>query len=89
LRISGDVAQRLAQTSRPLDWDERREIIHISAFVFRVEPVISRRDRDGLLSHFFAQRFFHQSHIEMRSVVRSDDKIRMLRNVRFAFDFRI
>ena len=54
----GNVAQRLAQTSRALDRNERREIVHIGAFVFRVEPVISRRDRDGLFRRRLCRELF-------------------------------
>ena len=89
LQNARDVAQRLTQTSRALDGNERREIVHISAFVFRVEPVISRRDRDGLFRHVFAESFFDQARVEMRSVIRRDDKIGVHRNICFAFDLRV
>jgi len=41
-------------------------------------------DRDRLLGDIFAQSFFNEARVDMRSVIRSDYEINVLRHVRFA-----
>ncbi len=78
--------QRLPQTSRSFDGNKRREVVHIRSLVLRIEPVVGRRDRDGLLGDALAESFLNKAGVDMRCVIRSDDKIHVLRNICFALD---
>ena len=78
--------KRLAKRTRPLDRHQRREIVHVRSLIFRVEPVIGCGDGYGLLGNIFPQRAFHQTGIDVRSVIRRDDEIGVQRHVRLSFE---
>src|ERR1044072_5951025 len=81
------MTQRLSQRPRTFHRHEVREVFHHCGFVLRVEEIISSRKRHEIFTKL-AERHLRQPHVEVRSVVRRDEEIRVRWNVRSSLVMR-
>src|SRR5690349_15456189 len=81
------VTQRLSQRTRALHRHEIRKVLHHRAFVLRVEEVVSSCERNEIFAKL-AERHLRQTHVEVRTMIRSDEEVRVRRNVRTSFVVR-
>ena len=69
-------------------WGRVREVVHVGALVFVIEKVIGGCKRYHV-TPVFAERYLHETDVEVRRVVGRGDKIRMGRDVRTPRDLGI
>src|SRR6185369_10073115 len=72
---------------RPLHRHEVREVFHHRALVLRIEEVIRGRESDEIFPKL-TKRHLRETHVEVRSVISRDEKIRVWRDVRTSFVMR-
>ena len=78
------MTQRLAQRSRALHGHQVRKVFHVSALVFCVKEIIGRRQCHQIRPGF-SKCHLYQSHVQMRTMISSHDKIRVIRDVGLPF----
>src|SRR5215213_11179 len=74
------MTQRLPQRACPLHRHKVRKIFHHCALVLRIEEIIGSGKRHEVLP-ILTKRHLGQTHVQVRSVVRSDKEICMRRNI--------
>ncbi len=81
------MAQGLPQRTGSLHGNEVSKVLHVGALVFVIEEVISRCERNHVLAGS-AECHLGESHVEVRAVISSDDKVCVGRNIGLAFVMR-
>src|SRR5207237_6531244 len=74
------VTKRLSQRTGAFHRHEVGKVLDYRALVLRVEEIVSRREREHILSKL-TKRHFRQAHVEVRTMICSDDEVGVWRNV--------